>query len=77
MDVTADLEGSYFRKGLDNIFARIFLFAIKAKSLPVGINLVDEFVIVGEGEAFAAVDRDLAGMKGASFLDDGMGFVGT
>ena len=40
---------------------------------PDHIDLMDEFVMVGEGQRFAAVDGDFAGMKGASLLHDDMG----
>jgi hypothetical protein len=37
---------------------------------------MDELVIVGDGQAFAAIDGDLARMKGPALLDDGVSLVG-
>jgi hypothetical protein len=37
---------------------------------------MDEFIVVGESQAFAAIDADLGGAEGAAFLDNGMGLVG-
>ena len=33
---------------------------------------MDEIVVIGEGEGFAPIDGDLAGMEGAALLHDGM-----
>ena len=71
-----DLEGAGGRKGFSNILAGVSLVAIETEILGLRIDLMDEFVIIGEGQTFAPVDGDLAGMKGTTLLDDGMGLVG-
>ena len=71
-----DLEGSGRRKGFGNIFARVLFIAVKAVALTLRIDLVDEVVLIGECQAFAAIDRDLSRMKGAAPLDDGVRLVG-
>ncbi|HZQ41182.1 MAG TPA: hypothetical protein VFA87_10315 [Rhizomicrobium sp.] len=76
VNVTANLEGSRRRKGFGNILARISLVAIKSESWRLDIDLMDELVIIGESQAFAAVDADLGGAEGAAFLDDGMSLIG-
>src|SRR6185437_4912260 len=75
VDVAADLEGSRRCKGFGNILARITLIAVEGKAGRLDIDLMDEIVIVGEGQALAAIDIDLARVKGPALLDDGMRFV--
>src|SRR5690242_2912759 len=75
MDMAADLKGPGRRKGFGNILARIAFIAVEGKARRLDIDLVDELVIVGEGQAFAPVDADLGGTKGAALLDDGVGLV--
>src|SRR5579863_8648197 len=76
VDMAVDLEGPRRGKGFGNILARILFVAVKAETGTLGIDLVDEVVIVGEGQAFTPVDADFAGVKGAALLDDGVGLVG-
>ena len=58
------------RKGFGKILARgLFVGIEQARD----INLMDEFVLVGEGQRLAPIDGDLAGMKGAALLRDGVG----
>src|SRR3569833_2735618 len=76
VDVAADIEGSRRRKGFGNILARVPLIAVEGKARRLDINLIDELVIVSEGQAFATVYIDLRGAEVAAFLNDGMGLVG-
>ena len=75
VDVAADLEGSRRGKDFGNILARVPFVTVETEAGPLRIDLVDEVVFIGEGQAFAAVDGDLARMKGAALLDDGVGLV--
>src|SRR5579863_3397659 len=75
MDVAVDLEGSGGGKGFGNILARVFFVAVETEARTLGVDLVDEFIRVGEDQAFAAVDGDLARVKGASLLNDGVDLV--
>src|SRR6185312_8414354 len=74
--MAADLEGPGLCKGFGNILARVLLVAVEGETRPLDIDLVDEVVIVGEGQAFTAVDGDFGGTERAALLDDGMGLVG-
>jgi len=75
VDVAVDLEGSGGRKGFGNVLARVLFVAVETEARPLRIDLVDEVVVVGEGEAFTVGNRDLARMKGTALLDDGVRFV--
>ena len=70
VDVAADLEGSGLGKAFGKILAGGLFVGIEQTR---NIDLVDEFVLVGESEAIAPIDGDLAGMKGAAALGDDMG----
>jgi hypothetical protein len=72
VDVAADLEGSRLRKGFGNILARGSLIRVEQTG---DVNLMDEFVVVGEGQRLPVIDRDLAGAKGPPLLGDGMGVI--
>src|SRR4051812_31964954 len=76
MDVAANLEGPRRRKGFGNILARVPLVAVEGKARRLNVNLVNELVIVGEGQAFAATDADFGGSESPAFLGDSVGLVG-
>ena len=69
VNVTADLEGAGGRKAFGKILARGLLIGVEQTG---GINLMNEFVIIGEGQRFALVDRHFAGVEGPAALNDGM-----
>ena len=73
MDVAAHLEGAAFGKGLINVLARGLLLGIEQT---VDIDLMDETVLIGEGEGFVAIDGHFGGTKGATLLRHGVGGVG-
>src|SRR3954469_3222092 len=76
VDVAADHKGPAIRKGFGNILARILLVGVEGETRRLDVDLVDEVVIVGEGQAFATIDADLGRAEGAAFLDDGVRLVG-
>jgi hypothetical protein len=72
MDVAAHLEGSRFRKAFAKILARGSFVGIEQAR---NEDLVNEFVIVGEGQRLAAIDGDFGGAKRPALLHDGMGVI--
>jgi hypothetical protein len=72
MDVAAHLEGARGGKGFTEILARRLFLGIE---LAIDIDLMDETVLVGEGQGLAATDGHFCGAKGASLLGDGMASV--
>ena len=48
------------------------LVAIEVEIIPIDVDLMDELVIVGESQRFAAIDRDVSGPERAALLNDGM-----
>ena len=67
MDVTADLEGAGAREGFVKNFAGPLLLGIEHA---VDIDLMDETVLIGEGEVFASGNGHFARAKGAALLGD-------
>jgi hypothetical protein len=76
MDMATNLEGSRGCKAFGNIFARGFFVGIEAEARSLNVDLVNEVVGVGEGQAFAAIDGDFAGPEGSALLHDGMDLIG-
>ena len=77
MNVAMDFEGSRLREGFGDILARRLLKGIEAETVALHINLVNEFIVVRESQAFASVNCHFAGMKFATFLHNGIGAVGA
>ena len=77
MNVAMDFEGSRLSKRFGDVFAGRLLFGIEAEIVALHINLVNEFIVVRESQAFASVNGHFAGMKFATFLHNGMGAVGA
>jgi hypothetical protein len=73
MNVAVHLKGAHARKAFGKIFTWGPFLGIEQADRE---DLVDEFVIVGEGEGFAAIDRHFNRMKGSAALDDGMSRIG-
>ena len=67
-----DLEGARLRKVFGKIFARGLLFGIEQADHE---NLMDEFIVIGEGEGLAAIDGHLGWPKGPAALDNGVGRI--
>ena len=63
MDVATHLEGPGARKGFVKHFAGRLLLGIEQ---PIDIDLMDETVLVGEGDAFIAGDGDFPGPESAA-----------
>jgi hypothetical protein len=72
-----DFEGSRLGKSFGDIFAGRLLIGIEVEIVARHINLVNEFIVVRESQAFAAVNGHFAGMKFATFLYNGVGAVGA
>jgi hypothetical protein len=72
MDVAAHLEGSRVRKAFGKILARGSFVGIEQTR---NEDLVNELVIVGEGQRLAAIDGDFGGAKRPALLHDGMGVI--
>ena len=73
--MAADLEGARLGKAFGNILAGRTLIAVEVEIVSVDIDLMDELVIVGEGQRFTLVDGDLGGAEGPALLNDGMRVV--
>src|ERR1700761_137768 len=73
MNMTAHLEGSRLRKAFGKILAGGALVGIEQSH---DEYLMDEFIVVGEGQRLAMVDSDFGRTKGPTLLHDDMGIVG-
>src|SRR5579862_4813325 len=76
VDMAAHLKSSGSREFHHDILAGLLFVGVEVQDVRLDVDLMDEFVLIGEGERIALGNGHLARMKGPALLDDRMAVIG-